>query len=101
MNITNVRVGIIKNPKNSVVAMATIEIDKCLVLSNMKVINGTKGYFVGMPSMKGKDKEGNDGFRDVYYFMDKSKIEKLNEVIVSKYLELSGENPMQDGQIPF
>ena len=103
MNITNVRVGVIKNPKNSVVGMATIEVDRCLVLSNMKVIEGKNGLFVGMPSMKGKDKEGKDGYRDVFYFMDKSKIDKLNEVIIAEYMKKCGESmtPVDDGDIPF
>lgn len=103
MNITSVRVGIIPNPKNSIVGMATIEIDRCLVLSSMKIVEGKNGLFVSMPSMKGKDKEGKDGYRDVYYFMDKSKIDKLNDVIIAEYIKKSGESmePVGDGDIPF
>ncbi|MCC6406897.1 MAG: SpoVG family protein [Planctomycetes bacterium] len=53
MNITEVRVKLIHDPRDKLRAFATITIDDCLVIRDLKVIDGgLKGLFVAMPSRK-------------------------------------------------
>lgn len=53
MNITEVRVKLIHDPRDKLRAFATITIDDCLVIRDLKVIDGgPKGLFVAMPSRK-------------------------------------------------
>lgn len=46
---------------NKVVAIASIVIDDCFVIHDLRVVNGDKGVFVAMPSRK----LPNGDFRDV------------------------------------
>jgi stage V sporulation protein G len=53
MNITEVRVKLIHDTRDKLRAFATITIDDCLVVRDLKVIDGgAKGLFVAMPSRK-------------------------------------------------
>ncbi|MCE9593397.1 MAG: SpoVG family protein [Planctomycetes bacterium] len=53
MNITEVRVKLINDPRDKLRAFATITIDDCLVIRDLKIIDGgPKGLFVAMPSRK-------------------------------------------------
>ncbi len=53
MNITEVRITLRNEDKLK--AFASITCDNCFVVRGLKVINGSDGYFVSMPSRKRKD----------------------------------------------
>ena len=53
MEITEVRVFPVDEDKLK--AYVTITIDSCFVVRDLKIIDGTKGLFVAMPSKKRKD----------------------------------------------
>lgn len=53
MEITNVR--IILRDDNKLKAFASIVIDDCFIVKGLKVIDGTRGYFVSMPSKKQRE----------------------------------------------
>ncbi|MFH1791128.1 MAG: septation protein SpoVG family protein [Candidatus Omnitrophota bacterium] len=52
MEITEVRVFLKEGPDKKLKAYATLTFDNCFVVRNVKVIQGTKGLFVAMPSRK-------------------------------------------------
>ena len=52
MDITEVKVILKEGPDKKLKAYATITIDNCFVVRNVKIINGNKGLFVAMPSRK-------------------------------------------------
>lgn len=53
MNITEVRITLRNEEKLK--AFASITFDDCFVVRGLKVINGSQGYFVSMPSRKRRD----------------------------------------------
>lgn len=59
MNITKVNLRPVA--MNKVVAIASIVIDDCFVIHDLRVVNGDKGLFVAMPSRK----LPNGDFRDI------------------------------------
>lgn len=59
MDITQVRVFPVAEDKLK--AFVSIIIDDCFVVSDIKIIEGTQGLFVSMPSKKRK----NGSFRDI------------------------------------
>lgn len=61
MQVTEVRVYLRNERKLK--AFVTVTLDNCLVIHNMKVIQGQKGLILCMPSRKGPD----DTFRDVVH----------------------------------
>ncbi|MBI4430591.1 MAG: septation protein SpoVG family protein [Candidatus Omnitrophica bacterium] len=52
MNITEVRVYRRNDPDKKLRAFATITFDNCFVVRDVKVIEGSKGFFVAMPSRR-------------------------------------------------
>lgn len=84
INITNVKVTPVES-NNRVVALATIEIDNCFVVKNIKVLEGKDGIFVGMPSIKNKD----GSYFDVAHPINKETREYIQNVISNEYQKLS------------
>ena len=60
MTITDVRVRIVKKDDSKLTAVASINIDDCFVVHDIKVIEGSEGYFVAMPSRKSSEGEHKD-----------------------------------------
>lgn len=60
MKISDVRVRLVKKDESKLKAVASITIDDCFVIHDIKVIDGTDGYFVAMPSRKTSDGEYKD-----------------------------------------
>lgn len=55
MEITEVKIILKEGPDKKLKAYATITFDNCFVIRNVKVIKGTRGLFVAMPSRKMKE----------------------------------------------
>ena len=60
MKITDVRVRIVKKDDSKLKAVASITIDDCFVVHDIKVIEGSERYFVAMPSRKSSEGEHKD-----------------------------------------
>ena len=60
MTISDVRVRIVQKEDIKLKAVASITIDDCFVIHDIKVIEGNEGYFVAMPSRKTNDGEYKD-----------------------------------------
>ena len=58
MEITEVRITLRSEEKLK--AFASITFDDCFVIRGLKVISGSQGYFVSMPSRKRKDNSYQD-----------------------------------------
>ncbi len=54
MEITEVKVGLRDSPDKKLKAYATVTFDNAFVVRNIKVIEGTNGLFIAMPSRKVK-----------------------------------------------
>ena len=64
MEITEVRIFSKEGQNGKLKAYATLTFDNSFVVRNMKVIEGTKGLFVAMPSRKIKEPCPKCGFRN-------------------------------------
>ena len=76
MKITDVRVRLVNKDDSKLKAVASITIDDCFVVHDVKVIDGNDGFFIAMPSRKTADGE----FKDVAHPI---KSETRNEIIES------------------
>jgi stage V sporulation protein G len=56
MKITEVRIKLVHAPGDKLRGFATITIDDALVIRDIKIIDGTRGLFVAMPSRKLQDR---------------------------------------------
>jgi len=65
-------------------AYATIKFTNGMSVKGIKVIQGAKGLFVGMPSRLTK-KEGQDAWEESVFFEDKEDRERLQNFLLNHY----------------
>ena len=78
--ITNVSVYTLNDSNSKTVALATVTISDCLVLTGLRIVKGKKGMFVSMPQRKlsKPDKNGND-YADIFFPVTHDFREELND----------------------
>jgi len=72
-------------------AYVTITIDHCFVVRDLKIIRGTSGLFVSMPSKRRKD----GTYKDIAHPLNNETRRMMEEKIIAEYervLEVAGEN---------
>ena len=79
MDITQVRVFPVHEDKLK--AFVSIIIDECFVVSDIKIIQGTNGLFVSMPSKKRK----NGTFRDIAHPLNNETRRRIEQQIIAEY----------------
>lgn len=88
MNITDVRIRIMEK-EGKMKAIAAITIDGVFVVHDIKVIDGEKGLFIAMPSVKRKDGE----FKDIAHPVNSETREMIQKTILDKYKEVLANGP--------
>ncbi len=79
MRITEVKVFPVNEEKLK--AYASITIDDCFVVRDLKIIQGISGLFVAMPSKKRKDGQ----FRDIAHPLNKETREEIEDRVFEAY----------------
>ena len=86
MQITDVRVRkVTKDGKMK--AVVSITLDDEFVVHDIKVIEGEKGLFIAMPSIKASDGE----YRDIAHPINSETRDKIQQLILQKYAEVETE----------
>ncbi len=81
MKISDVRVRIVKKDDSKLKAVASVTFDDCFVVHDIKVIEGTEGYFIAMPSRKTADGE----YKDIAHPIKPETREELIKIILSAF----------------
>jgi len=79
MKVTEVKVYPVNEERLK--AYAAITIDDCFVVRDLKIIQGTSGLFVAMPSKKRKDGQ----FRDIAHPLNKETREEIEDLVFEAY----------------
>ena len=83
MEISDVRIRLINKGDNKLKAVASITIDKCFVVHDIKIIDSTEGAFIAMPSRK-----TNDGdYKDIAHPLDTATRDILKKAILTAYYD--------------
>jgi len=85
MEITEVKIYLANEGKLK--AYATMVIDNCFIVRDMKVIKSDKGYFVSMPSRRKKD----GSFKDIVHPLDSQTRKDVEKRIIDEYLKAAEE----------
>lgn len=80
MKITEVRIRRIEN-EGKMRAVASVTFDDCFVVHDIKIIDGTNGRFVAMPSRKMAE---ND-FRDIAHPIVQEMRDRLRDAVLDAY----------------
>ena len=80
LEITNVKI-IKANTSNRVKGIASITIDNSFVINEIKIIEGQKGLFIGMPNRR----TPNGEFKDIAHPINPEKREKIQKAVLNEY----------------
>ena len=72
MNITDVRIRLVAKDDSKLRAVASVTIDECIAIHDIKIIDGNDGYFVSMPAKKNSKGEYKDMALNVISFILKN-----------------------------
>ena len=86
MEITQIRVFPVEEEKLK--AFVSVIFDDCFVVSDIKIIQGTNGLFVSMPSKKRK----NGTFRDIAHPLNNETRRMIEEAIIEEYRAVVAES---------
>lgn len=82
MEVTEVRVFPVDEDKLR--AYVTITLDNCFVVRDLKIIRGTTGYFVSMPSKKRKD----GTYKDIAHPINIETRQMIEQKIITEYRKI-------------
>jgi stage V sporulation protein G len=101
MEITEVRVFPVDEEKLK--AYASIVLDACFIINDLKIIEGKRGLFISMPSRRRK----RGGYRDVAHPLNNETRRMIEECVLAEYQRVLGEGapiarlaPRDDDDLP-
>ena len=86
MEITQIKIFPVAEDKLK--AFVSIILDGCFVVSDIKIIEGTQGLFVSMPSKRRK----NGTFRDIAHPLNNETRRRFEQQIIAKFREIVEES---------
>lgn len=81
MEITGVRVTLLPEEEYPKLAMCSIIIDSCIMITDLKLVDSKHGSFVSMPSKEAK----NGSFYDVVFTTTKEAREQIDLAVNTAY----------------
>lgn len=81
INITDVKIRYVNTDNSKLKAIASIIIDDCIAIHDIKVLNGDNGIFIAMPSRKTPDGE----FKDIAHPINTQARSALSKRIIEAY----------------
>ena len=87
MEITDVRLRKVL-PEGKMKAIVSVTLDNAFVVHDVKVVDGTNGLFVAMPSRK----MANGEFRDIAHPISQEARNAIQEQVLSAYLQALNDN---------
>ena len=100
MTITDVRITRLESG-GKVRAMASVTFDECFVVTGLKVLEGSNGLFVSMPSRKLPD----GTYKDICFPVTRDTREAIQDAVLARYIEPEGESATledaENDELPF
>lgn len=81
LNITDTRIRILEGNNSKLKAVASITIDNCFAVHDIKIIEGNDGIFIAMPSRKASD----GMFKDIAHPINHDAREFVKSIILDAY----------------
>lgn len=75
-------------------ALASVNLNDCFAIRNVKVMDSTKGLFIAMPSYKA----GNGEYKDICFPVTKEFREQLNNAVIDAYHQALTQSQAQNQQ---
>lgn len=85
MNITEVRIRLVKKDEGKLKAVASVTFDGCFVVHDIKIIRGNEDYFIAMPTKKTPAGE----YKDIVHPLNTETREELKNAILTEFEKVS------------
>lgn len=92
MEITEIRITLRSEPKLK--AFANVTFDNSFVVRGLKIIEGSNGLFISMPSRKAKD----GTYRDIAHPINNEMRKKIEDAVISEYKKKLAEGETAEGE---
>jgi len=76
----DVKIGSIR-PSGNIRATASVNLNDCFAIRNVRIIDGSKGLFIAMPSYKA----GNGEYKDICFPITADFRQQLNDAVIDAY----------------
>ncbi|MBO5889493.1 MAG: septation regulator SpoVG [Clostridia bacterium] len=83
MKISDVRVRLVTKEDSKLKAVASMTIEDCFVVHDIKVIQGQEDYFIAMPSRKTSEGE----YKDIVHPINTETREQIIKIILDAFKE--------------
>ena len=87
MKIGDIRISEVRNPEGKLKAVASITIDDCFVVHDIKIFEREEGFAIAMPSRKTQDGK----YKDIAHPLNTETRELLQDAILTEYNRLLAE----------
>ena len=81
IKISDVRVRLVKNDSSKIKGSASITIDDCFVVHDIKIIQDNQGYFIAMPRRKTHDGD----FKDIAHAINNETRNLIIETVLKAF----------------
>ncbi|MCR4436672.1 MAG: SpoVG family protein [Clostridiales bacterium] len=81
-------------PEGNVRAYASVNLNDCFAIRNVKVVDSSKGLFIAMPSYKA----GNGEYKDICFPVTKEFREQLSNAVIDAYHQALAQSQSQNQQ---
>lgn len=81
MKISDIRIRLVKKDDSKLKAVASITIDECFVVHDIKIIEGNEGYFIAMPSRKTSEGE----YKDTVHPLNTETRERIRDLVLKEF----------------
>lgn len=81
MNITDVKIRLVTKPESKLLGVASFTIDDVFVIHDVKIIAGSNGNFIAMPSKQRADGE----YKDIVHPLNTETREAISNRILAEY----------------
>ena len=88
MTITDIRIRLVSKPDSKLKAVASFTIDDAFVVHDIKIIDGSNGCFIAMPSRQG----ANGEYKDTVHPLNTETREMISKLVLAEYEKAKSEN---------
>lgn len=81
LNITDIKIRLVSGDGSKLKAVASIIIDGCFAIHDIKIIDGDSGEFIAMPSRK----TPSGDFKDIAHPINTETREHMKDLILQEY----------------
>lgn len=81
-------------PEGNIKAYASVNLNDCFAVRNVKVVDSSKGLFIAMPSCKA----GNGEYKDICFPVTREFREQMNNAVIDAYHQALAQNQSQNRQ---